>query len=90
MTEWNFDTPTVLEGPIGDHRLFEFFRLNRALSVVMTDAGTYTTVRYEQDSELQGYPIAYRGGYHYIVDDATREALINADIGITTENFTAV
>ena len=85
MTEWNFDTPTVLEGPVGDHRLFQFFRLNRAISIVMTDAGNY-----EQDSELQGYPIAYRGGYHYIVDDATKAALINSDIGITEENFTAV
>jgi hypothetical protein len=90
MTEWNFDTPTVLEGPIGDHRLFMFYRLNRALSVVLTDAGNYETVRYEQDSELLKYPVVYRGGYHYTVDDATKAALINADIGITEENFTAI
>lgn len=90
MTDWNFTTPTVLEGPVGDHRLFEFYRLNRAISIVRLDSGDWAQVRYEQDSELLTYPIAYRGGYNYVVDDATKASLIAGNVGITESNFTAV
>jgi len=90
MTEWNFVTPTVLEGPVGDHRLFEFYRLNRAITIVRDDDGNYSQIRYPQDSELLTYPIVYRGGYNYVVDDATKQSLINGNVGVTESNFTAV
>ena len=88
MTEWLFKTPTVLEGPAGGARLFYFYRIDRGITIVRDTDGEYAQIRYPQDSDLLNYPEVYRGGYEYTVDDATREALINGDVGVTTENFT--
>lgn len=90
MTEWLFKTPTVEEGPAGGARLFYFYRLDRGITIVMDDNGEYQQIRYPQDIDLSLYPQVYRGGYNHIVDDATREALINGNVGVTTENFTAL
>ena len=89
MTNWTFVTPTVLEGPIGGgSRLWEFFKLDRGVTIVMLANGTYKRIRYPEDDTLDNYPQVYRGGYNYTVDDATREALINGNVGITAANFT--
>jgi hypothetical protein len=90
MTEWLFKTPTVLEGPVGTHRLFQFYKLDRGITIVLKPTGGYMQIRYPVDDELLDYPVVYRGGYEYTVDDATREALINGGVGVTTENFTAL
>lgn len=88
MTNWIFKTPTVEEGPIGEGRLFSFFKLDRGITIVQKPTGGYAQIRYPVDGELDSYPVVYRGGYSYTVDDATREALINGGVGVTTENFT--
>lgn len=89
MADWIFTPPTVLEGPIGTHRLFYFYEMDKGVTIVMTTAGTYRQIRYPVDSDLETYPQVYRGGYEYTVDDATREALINGNVGVTTDNFVA-
>ncbi len=89
MTEWRFTPPTVDEGFTGVQRLFEFYTLARGITIVMNpNTGTYQQIRYPLDESLPTYPQVYRGGYKYVVDDATREALINGNVGVTTENFT--
>lgn len=88
MTNWLFTPPTVLEGPAANHRLFEFFKIDRGITIVQKPTGGWQQIRYPVDDNLDTYPVAYRGGYKYEVDDATRESLINGNVGVTTENFT--
>ena len=88
MTNWIFTTPTVEEAPIGEHRLFYFYKLDRGVTIVRNTTGGYSQIRYPVDNELDNYPEVYRGGYQYTVNEATREALINGNVGVTTENFT--
>ena len=88
MTEYIFRPPTVEEGPAGGHRLFSFYKLDRGITIVKNPTGSYAQIRYPVDDSLLSYPEVYRGGYEYTVDDATREALINGNVGVTTENFT--
>ena len=88
MTQYYFTPPTVEEGPIGEHRLFQFYKLDRGVTIVQNTNGGYAQIRYPVDDSLENYPQVYRGGYEYTVDDATREALINGNVGVTTENFT--
>ena len=90
MTEWLFKTPTVLEGPIGTHRLFQFYKLDRGITIVQKPTGGYAQVRYQVDEDLLIYPIVYRGGYEYTVDDTTKSALIAGGVGVTEDNFTAL
>ena len=55
MTDWLFETPTTMEGPAGQHRLFEFFKLDRGLTIVMQPSGTYKQIRYPcQDPDNWG------------------------------------
>ena len=88
MSNWLFIPPTVLEGPIGTHRLFEFYKMDKGITIVQKPTGGWAQIRYPVDDDLDLYPAAYRGGYEYVVDDATRESLINGNVGVTTENFT--
>ena len=89
MAEWKFLPPTVDEGLQGVQRLFQFYKLTRGISIVLNPStGTYQQIRNPLDESLPSYPQVYRGGYEYTVDDATREALINANVGVSTENFT--
>ena len=90
MTEWLFKTPTVLEGPAGQARLFYFYKIDRGITIVRTLDGDYAQIRYPQDSDLLNYPEVYRGGYDYTVDDNTKAALIAGDVGVTEDNFTAL
>jgi hypothetical protein len=90
MAEWLFKTPTTLEGPIGQHRLFYFYKMDRGLTIVEKTTGGYQQIRYPVDSDLDSYPAVYRGGYQYTVDDATKAALIAGGVGVTEDNFTAL
>jgi len=90
MTDWTFNPPTVLEGPIGGNaRLWEFYRQDRGVTIVMQLNGTYRQIRYPEDGTLDTYPQVYRGGYNYTVDDTTKAALIAGGVGVTESNFTA-
>jgi hypothetical protein len=89
MTDYIFETPTVDEGFEGVQRLFTFYKLTRGISVIKVD-GVYRQVRYPLDSDLETYQEVYLGGSKYTVNEATREALINGNVGVTTANFTAI
>jgi len=89
MADYIFRTPTVREGPAGLHRLFYFYKLDRAVSVVYNGT-SYSLTRFETDENLNAYQIAYRGGRNHTVNDATKAALIAAGIGIDETNFTAI
>ena len=90
MTQWLFTTPTVKEGPAGEGRLFYFYKIDRAISIVMQPNGVWKQMRYLVDDDFDTYPIAYRGGYKYEVDDATKASLIAGNVGVTEANFTAI
>jgi hypothetical protein len=89
MTNYLFRTPTVSEGPAGGHRLFYFYTLERGISIVKS-GGVYSQARYLVDSDLASYEEVYLGGREHTVDDATKAALIAANVGITESNFTAL
>jgi len=89
MTEYIFKTPTVREGPAGGGRLFNFYKLNKGISIVKSGA-SYSQARYLLDEDLADYDIVYRGGYEYVVNEATKAALIAGGVGVTESNFTAV
>jgi hypothetical protein len=87
MATYTFRPPTVEEGPAGGHRLFYFYKLKRGITVVK-DGATWSTLRYSVDEDLNDYDVVYRGGYNHTVDEATKAALIAANIGVTESNFT--
>ena len=89
MADYIFKTPTVREGPAGRHRLFYFYKLDRGISIAKS-GGTYSQVRYPVDEDIADYDEFYRGGYNHTVDDTTRAALIAANVGVTSANFTAL
>ena len=89
MTEYIFKTPTVDEGFEGVQRLFTFYKLARGITIIRVN-GAYKQVRYPLDSDLETFQEVYLGGSQYTVDEATRENLINGNVGVTTDNFTAI
>ena len=89
MTDYRFRTPTVSEGPAGGHRLFYFYTLERGITIVKS-GGVYSQIRYPVDSDLASYQEVYLGGREHTVDEATKAALIAANIDITESNFTAL
>ena len=88
MSTYVFETPIVREGPAGGHRLFQFYKLNRGISIVK-DGSTYRQVRYLVDEDLRSYQEVYLGGNKHIVDETTKAALIAGGVGVTEDNFTA-
>lgn len=90
MANWLFKTPTVEEGPAGEHRLFYFYKLDRGITIVRNTNGSYAQVRYLLDSDYENYPEIYQGGYEHIVDDAVKARLIAGNVGVTESNFTAL
>jgi hypothetical protein len=88
MSTYIFEPPIIKEGPAGGHRLFEFYKLNRGISIVK-DNGTYRQVRYLTDEDLRSYQEVYLGGNKHIVSETTKAALIAGGIDVTEANFTA-
>jgi hypothetical protein len=87
MATYTFQTPYVLEGPSGGHRLFYFANLRKGITIVKSGA-TYSQIRYPVDEDLDNYDVVYRGGYNHTVDDAAKAELIAANVGVTEANFT--
>lgn len=89
MTSWTFRTPTASEGPAswGD-RLFLRVKLDRGVTVLEGPPGTYRAVRFPTQDEIAAATTTYMGGHEYLVDDATKTALIAGGVGVTTANFT--
>lgn len=90
MTDWLFRTPTVDEGPASwEDRLFLRVKLARGITV-LDNGGTYTAVRFPTQDEIAAATAAYQGGHEYTVDDATKAALIAANVGVSDSNFTLI
>ena len=88
MADYIFTTPNVQEGPSGGGRLFYFYKRNVGTTVVKQN-GTYRINRYPLDPSVETYEEFYIGGHKHVVNDATKAALIAANIGIVEANFTA-
>lgn len=88
MATYIFTTPVVKEGPSGGHRLFEFYKIDRGITIVRQD-GVYYQARYLVDGDLADFQEVYLGGRNHVVSEATKAALIAADIDVTEANFTA-
>ena len=64
-----FRTPFEKQGPLGPHRLWQFYGLERGISVVKTEEGYYETQSVSQE-EMDEALAVYIGGSEYVVDDA--------------------
>lgn len=82
------------EGPAGLDRLFHRVKLTRGVTILEGPPGTYRAVRFPtQDEIAASAPGMYMGGHEYTVDDATKAALLAADLSpysITAANFTLI
>ncbi|MFD5107127.1 hypothetical protein [Streptomyces cinereoruber] len=76
------------EGPASwENRLFVRVKLTRGITI-LDSGGAYSAVRYPTQDEIAAATTAYQGGHEYIVDDATKAALIAGGVGVTDDNFT--
>jgi hypothetical protein len=90
MATYKFLTPTLQQGLIGNHRLFQFFAQRDKGYTVINNAGVYSLTQYPAQDDLETYTAYYMGGLiHTGITDAIRTAMIAAGIGITADNFTA-
>jgi len=89
MPNYIFTTPVVEEGPSGGHRLFYFFKLNRALTVIRV-GDEYEADRWYSQDELEAVDEYWLGGHEHEVTEATKAGLIAGGIGVTEENFRAI
>ena len=88
MSTWLFRPPTVDEGPAAPgSALMRFFRITQGITI-LDNGGTYTAVRYPTIDETTAATNTYMGGHEYVVDDATKAALIAGGVGVTGDNFT--
>jgi len=71
---YQFTTPHVWEGPIGGHRLFEFYQQKQGVSVLRY-GNRFVEVRFPSQDELRDADQYWLGGSTYEVDDATASAL---------------
>jgi hypothetical protein len=92
VASYIFRTPSVDEGPASwDDRLFLRIKLARGISVLEGPPGTYRAARFPtQDEIAASAPGMYMGGHEYVVDDATKTALIAGGVGVTAANFTLI
>lgn len=72
-----FLPPTIEEGPIGGHRLFQFYEMTKSISVLKID-GEYVEIREPSQDEEALSTEFYLGGHEYIVSDAVGAALTAA------------
>lgn len=89
MPNYIFNPPVRLERPAGTHRVFTFWDVNRGQTVTRTGS-TYAVGEWFNQDDLALVDEFWLGGHEHEVTEATREGLINAGIGITTDNFTAI
>ncbi len=80
---YRFTTPTISEGPAGEGRLFERFRLTRGVSVIKID-GEYYEVRNPSSEEVAEAEAFYLGGITYDVTAAEKADLEAAGYTVET------
>jgi hypothetical protein len=91
MSSWTFRPPTVEEGPASwDDRLFLRVKLTRGISIQELPQGSYRALRFPTQDEIADAVTFYMGGHEYVVDDATKAALIAANVGVSDSNFTLI
>lgn len=73
---YRFKTPTVSEGPIGDHRLFWFYQQDRGVTVARYGK-QIVQMRYASEDDLNDADAVWHGGNEYTVSDADA-AILNA------------
>lgn len=89
MTTWTFRPPTVEEGPASwENPLFYRVKVTRGISIQEKPQGSYRALRFPTQDEIAEAAFFYMGGHEYVVDDATKAALIAAGVGVTADNFT--
>lgn len=88
MADWLFTLPTSLEGPASwEDWLFARVKLDRGVSILEGPPGTYRAVQFPtQDEIAASAPGFYMGGHEYVVDDATKAALIAGGVA-SNSNF---
>ena len=74
---YTFRPPTVLEGPIGDHRLFYFYEQPRGITVYYDGTDFYET-RYPSEDTLLAAQDYWVGGHEYTVSDEMAALMIEA------------
>lgn len=88
MATWTFRTPSVDEGPASwEDRLFLRIKLARGISIQELPQGTYRALRFPTQDEIAAAFNFYMGGHEYVVDDATKAALIAGGVGVSDANF---
>jgi hypothetical protein len=89
VADWTFTTPHLDQGPASwDDWLFVRVKLARGVTILEGPPGTYRAVQFPtQDEITASAPGFYMGGHEYVVDDATKAALIAGGVGVTSANF---
>jgi len=77
---YTFVTPTVPEGPAGGHRLFDFYTLDRGVTVIKQGT-TYTRVRYPSQLLLEAVDAYWLGGTTNVVSNEEAASLTAAGYG---------
>lgn len=81
-----FFPPTVEYGPAALDYLFYRYKLTRGISVLKI-GNLYRLFDTPSTDQIDASSEYYAGGHEYEVSDATKTALLNANIGITEDNF---
>lgn len=93
MTQYRFEPPSVLEGPVSLTRLGMFYKIPQGITVIKHLDGTYEQGRYYQIVGENGITyvylngvktqvaIVYPGGEVFTVNQAEATALTNAGYG---------
>lgn len=82
---FKFNTPFEKQGPIGTHRLWQFYGLERGITVLKTEDGYYETQDPSQE-ELDAAELYYLGGHEYVVSDEEAADLTAAGYSEFLEN----
>lgn len=77
---WSMATPTIMEAPIGGHRLFHYYQMERGISLLITGT-TVTEKRFPTVDELEAADRYYLGGHIASVDAVEAEFLTDAGYG---------
>lgn len=76
MSEYRFTPPVVAEAPVGPGRLFSYYKMNRGVTVLVTD-GVVSEVRFPSQEEIDAADYAYIGGHEYVIS-ADEAAVLTA------------
>lgn len=82
MADYLFTPPTVAQGPAAwGNRLFLRVAIDRGLTVIKRQAGTYYESRFPAQTELEEAADFWLGGHVATIDQETRDDLVAAGYG---------